>query len=389
MQLIAPPIHAAQTSTDVFRSPHSAEIYLRLATSEDDAQLTELIKEVMPSNGMLLSFERYPSYLQAIQVQSPEAQCVVIVAAEQPQRVLGMMLMVWKRCYIDQQVQQVCYLCDLRFSKALRGKKSMRLIMNYLSTQYPIDTLYQSIILTDNQLAQDIFHVERPDYFKPEIYDQVYTYSISRLKRHRAERNYRVEVLQVAQLPELKAFLQQMQRYYNFLPQDDLSGLRQQQPYWRGLRLEDFYVLRDQHDQIVGLYGLGHPKPFKQVRVLKYQPRMLLLRPFYNLYATWRGGIQLPKSQACFDYLVMHSPLCAPEQDQLFAYMLQHALTQTKRRGHRVLSLSLVEHDPRRSVLPLAQAEIIQAKHALHRFEDQPNQAFDRSKISYIDLYRI
>lgn len=69
--------------------------------------------------------------------------------------------------------------------------------------------------------------------------------------------------------------------------------------------------------------------------------------------------------------------------------MLQHGLTQTQRRGHQVLSLSLVEQDPRRSVLQSAQAEIIQARHALHRFEDLPNQAFDCSKISYIDLYRI
>lgn len=52
-------------NNEIYRSPNEPNFVVRSATVADDEQLVKLIAETMPSNGMTLAFERYPSYLGA------------------------------------------------------------------------------------------------------------------------------------------------------------------------------------------------------------------------------------------------------------------------------------------------------------------------------------
>ncbi|TCM60508.1 hypothetical protein EC844_13235 [Acinetobacter calcoaceticus] len=373
----------------LYRNESIPDLYLRLATWRDDAQLIELIKEVMPSNGMLLSFERFPSYLYAVQVQSKRPQSIVIVHEQRPDEVLGMLLVVWKDCYIDQQLRTMCYLCDLRFSPQLRGNRAMRLIMDYFKYNHPHDTLFQSIILSDNRYACEIFHAERPNYLTPYQYDLIYTYNVGRVKRSLVQDKYQVVELDESWIDALQYFLADMQVYYNFLPDYDFNEIVAKKRFWGDLKLEDFYLILDAEQQIVGVYGLWNQKKIKQIRVVKYDLKLLVFRPIYNLYTHFRGGFKLPKTRGMFDYLLMHSPICAPQHLDVFERMLSHAMQQTKLRQHKVFSLTLAESDPRRSVLKHLQSNAIQAKHAFHSFFDNPIAQLDRSKISYFDLCRM
>lgn len=375
----------------LYRSDSVPEIYLRASIEQDDPQLVELIKEVMPSNGMLLSFERNPSYLKAIQIQSTQTQSIVIVSEKSPQLVLGMMLMVWKNEYIDQKLRPICYLCDLRFSPQLRGKKAIRLIMDFLRLEQDKNTIYKSVILTDNSVALDIFHVQRENYPKPLPLDLIQTYSIGFSPIFNNQKIYRICCLDESKLEDLQQFLISMQEYYNFLPNFDFSemNLKAKHPFWGDLKLENFFLVLDQNQNILGIYGLWNQKKIKQIRVLKYTVFTSFFRPFYNAYVHFRGGLSLPKAQGIFEYLLMHSPLCAPQNLDVFESMLSHAQEQTKKMNQRVFSLTLAENDPRNRLFKSIKLKTLKAQHALHYFNDESVANIDHSKISFIDICRI
>jgi hypothetical protein len=52
-------------NNEIYRSSKEPNFVVRSATTADDEQLVKLIVDTMPSNGMTLAFERYPSYLGA------------------------------------------------------------------------------------------------------------------------------------------------------------------------------------------------------------------------------------------------------------------------------------------------------------------------------------
>jgi len=61
-----------------------------------------------------------------------------------------------------------------------------------------------------------------------------------------------------------------MKQPYNFLPNDDFSGLAESDHlFWLG-NMNDFYFMYEQHNQVVGLYGLGNQKAFKQTRLIDH-----------------------------------------------------------------------------------------------------------------------
>ncbi|MGS0705721.1 hypothetical protein ACVBEE_04065 [Acinetobacter sp. ANC 3781] len=45
-----------------------------------------------------------------------------------------------------------------------------------------------------------------------------------------------------------------MKQPYKFLPNDDFSGLPEfNHPFWLGMNMNDFYLMYEQHNQVVGL----------------------------------------------------------------------------------------------------------------------------------------
>ncbi|AOA58059.1 hypothetical protein [Acinetobacter larvae] len=372
-----------------FRSPAVPDLVLRSAEIGDDAQLLEVIKEVMPSNRMSLSFERVNSYLSASTILGHTRQCLVIVKETRPDQILGMFLLAWKQCGTAPQHYALCYICDLRFRKELRGKRNVRLIMDYLAATFPQHNFYQSIILADNVLARKVFHVTREHYFSPYIWDNIYTYNISHFKAIDLPHYLNVVPLEEGHIDAVLEFLADLQQYYNFLTIYDFKNIHTDQKFWQGLSYNDFYIVVDESNQIVGLYGLWDQKHIKRIRVLDYHYPLKLVKPLYNLYATLCGKMTLPKVRQCFEYLLMQGPFCSPHRADVFEFMLHHAMQSAKAQNHQILSLSLAENDPRRYVMEQATAEIIHAIHSLHSFQADPTQYFDRQKISYIDVARI
>ncbi len=372
-----------------YSSSNVPEFYVRPAVKSDDAQLVALIAETMPSNGMILSSERYPSYLKAANTLYNRADLRVVVPKSEPNRVVGMMNLGWKYCYVNSEPDVLRYVGDLRLKPEYRGKKVLRVLMDYLHDELPKDTLLQSIILEDNLAARSVLHEIHSGFPQPFNYDNIQTFAVSKVKKPPHYKRLRFEPLSLEKVAEANAFVQSMSAYYNFLPNYDFSTLSSgHHPFWQGLTLRDFN-LAYQDGQIVGLYGLWNQKSFKQMRVVHYSLLLKLMKPFYNAYAGLRGSLRLPQINEAFDYMMMHSPLCRPDDAETFSSLLFHAKGQLHRYRKSVFCLTLAENDPRLEQMKNTESHIMRAIHSFHSFQGNPHQKFDRSKISYFESGRI
>lgn len=376
--------------TLIYQSEKTPEYFLRYAVESDDAKLLELISETMPSNGMVLSFERFPSYFKATRTLYNTPEIMVIYHADQPDVIVGMMNIGWKECFINGAVNKIRYAADLRIKHNARGKKSLEVFMEYVSGNLPSDFIFQSVVLEDNKIARHLMHQKREGFANPYLYDQITTFTVSNVKNPNHSNPLKLVALTEQTIPDANDFVDRMKEYYNFLPNYDFSQLNENNhSFWVGMKVEDFYLIRNEDDQVVGLFGLWNQKSFKQTKVIKYSTTLKLIRPFYNVLAKVVGLIRLPQVGNSFDYLMCHSALCAPDDSETMSYLIYQAHLKTKERSKTTFCITIADNDPRQGNMGGFKAHKMKAIHGLHSFGADPKDYYDRNKISYFESGRI
>lgn len=372
-----------------FLSDQNNQLMIRDADEKDDAQLLCMIAETMPSNGMVLSFERYPSYFQATQVQYHQPEIKIVCLKDQPDVIVAMMNIGFKTCYINTKITQLRYVSDLRIDPNFRGKKTIEMLMDYLYTQLPLDEFLQSVVLKDNHIARHLLHKSRPNFPQPYIHDEITTYTISKVTKPSCYKQFHSQPLTQDWVSVANSFIESMKDHYNFLPHYNLNDLlADDHPFWLGVNLKDFTLIFAQNE-LVGIMGLWNQKIFKQTKVVEYSRFLKLLRPVYNIYAHITQQMVLPKQQQSFDYLMSHSVLGDPNRGDVFAYQLYQLSVQTKALGKSSFCITLSDDDPRKSTLDKVHAHKMHAIHGLHSFKNSPIGQFDHSKVSYFEVGRI
>ena len=110
------PIKKFKKINNSFKENILKEFYVRDATMADDVQLTKLIAKSTPCSGVQLAFERYPSYLKASKIHYNNSQALVVVSDHDPQKVLAMLNIGTRQCYVNGSKRSVHYIADFRLS---------------------------------------------------------------------------------------------------------------------------------------------------------------------------------------------------------------------------------------------------------------------------------
>lgn len=376
-------------STEMYRTKVVEGLHVRPAHISDDQKLVKLIAESMPSNGVLLSFERYPSYFKATQTQYEQPWVMVMAADDQPEKILAMFNLGSRRCYINGMVKPLRYVGDLRIGKTTRGKGLMNLFMLYVKHTFPDQEIYQTVILNDNVIARKVLHANRPGVPAHYVSDQVETHTLTGFKVQKPlNPNLSVTHMTRVDINPINRFIQHMSDYYNFLPSYDFKELLAQQPYWNGLSINDFYIIR-RGGQIVGLFGLWNQKSFKQTRIADYSKLIAFVRPAYNYWAKLTHQLRLPQKGNTLNYMMLHSALCNPYDTELYENILRIAHQKSTEKKCYAMCFTLAENDPRRDCKKVIISQKVQAIHAFHCFKDNPLKQFDAKRISYLECGRI
>ena len=383
-------LDVVNAASGLFCLPDYPEWAIRAAKPSDNAQILGLVASAMPSSGLMLSLSREPNYEAACQAAFVHSETWLIVAVAQPDRVVGMYTLSMRPCYVNGQVEMLRYLGDFRIDPMVRGQKLSRLTMHHLRTRMPAQYFAQAVVLADNKVAKQTLHRPHQDFVTHYTDQTLYTVTMtgcraSTLITPAGVTNRPACADDVAQMTE---FVQSMAAYFNFLPRYDFAGILNNQPYWKGLKISDFTLIFRGTD-LVGLYGLWDQKSFKQTRVLRYHPMIALLRPLYNIWAKYNQRLLLPPKGELLQYLMLHSPLCHPEEVELFDYMVQAAFMQTRQRGVAALCYSLTERDPRRVVQSRHYCNVIRGLHGFYSFGENPAPQFDPQRLTYLECGRI
>lgn len=377
---------------DVFCDADFPNWMIRAACPADNSSVLGLVASAMPSSGLMLSLSREPDYFAACQAAFMHSETWLIVAVEQPQHVVGMYTLSMRPCYVDGQVEMLRYLGDFRIDPQVQGQKLTRLIMRHLRTRLPAPYYAQAVVLADNKAAKQTLHRPHRDFVTHYTDQTLYTMTMTGCRATAAVsvagQALSVRCATAADVTAMNAFVYEMSEHFNFLPRYDFAEILLGQPYWRGLKITDFsLVFRDK--TLVGLYGLWDQKSFKQTRVMSYHPLIALLRPLYNIWARYNQRLLLPPKGELMQYLMLHSPLCRPDEIDVFDFMVQTAFSQTRERGVAALCYSLVEADPRRVVQERHYGNLIRGVHGFYSFGENPAPHFDTHRLTYLECGRI
>ena len=382
------PIKKFEKINNSFKENTLKEFYVRDATMDDDVQLTRLIAKSTPCSGVQLAFERYPSYLKASNVHYNNSQALVVVSDHDPQKVLAMLNIGTRQCYVNGSKRSVHYIADFRLSDFKR-KHLSQLLMGYLELNYSSKELYQSVVLSHTSASFKKIADENTGAPKRYITDQIETHTLTSFKNQK-ELNPSLIVSTMASddINLVNRFVGHMSDYYNFLPAYNFNGILNQDPYWTGLSFDDFLVFR-RNGQIVGLCGLWDQTAFKQTRIIDYGKLISWVRPAYNYWAKLNQQLSLPSKGEVVNCVMLHSVLCNPYDVDLFDSILRTALHTANSKKFQAICFTLAENDPRRDCSGQFISQKIPASHGFHCFEGSALSQFDSKRISYLESGRI
>lgn len=360
---------------------------IRNALPEDDKQLTALIGRNVNVKGTVLAFERKPSYLKATYAlyEIPEP---MVIEKKESGELIGMFNMGIRQTYINGVLKPLRYLAEFRCVNEKDMELALNLIRVYLTNHLVNDEIYQSIIL-DETIFLDLFinsnNATSLEYYKT---DGALTYTLTGFKNSLPENsNLVVDQMQLIDISEVHRFIKHMADYYNFLPAYDFNQLVAQTPYWQGITLEDFFIVR-RNANIVGLFGLWNQQSFKQITVIHYDKMLSIVRPLYNYWAGLTKMLHLPQPGEKINHLMLHSILSNPYNIEIFDFMLRVALDKANARQHKAISFSLVKNDPRNDCSLNFVARKLKITYGFHSKNPQNLQKFDQNRITYIECGR-
>ncbi len=375
----------------------------RAANVDDDLALRQLIAVPMTTRGVMLSFQREPSYFAASRVIY-KVNDHAVVQDTRSNDIVAVYSNGYRPCYINGLKQDLRYACDLRIKPQVRGK---HILIKHLFPRFQAtmqDPNFSHIIIfNDNHAARAA--IQSAKLGTADYYDEglIETLTLTGFKaKYLAEKiiqnvtsNLSLDLSQVqvrtasaSDVPAMNAFIVQMAAYYNYVLAYDFDELLAGDDYFQNLKIEDFqlYLL---DGQIVGMFGLWRQSSFKQSKILDYGKLIAWARPFYNVWARWSGGMVLPKRGESFQYHSLHSLLCHPQHLALHDQMLRDAYALSQRAGIGCISYTLSQQDPRQKLNACYKGELLVGMHGFLCYEGNPLDFIDRNLIPFLEVGRI
>ena len=267
-------------------------IVLRKAQATDDDDLRALLRNNSMNSWVNIAIEREPSFFAGEELMGPS---VTVIAQQdrEPHETAGMYTCSFLPVHVNGKPERVGYLAGLRVNPQYRNK--LRILKNGFAS---IESLvgnrgtlpfWFTSVASENTRARRLLEakLDGMPVYKP--LGDMETLAIS--TQHGRSKGW----LQQAQPDDIPAIVEFYNRYsesFQFSPvltQAWLSGLAGN----KGLKLEDFWLLKDGKD-ISGCMAIWDQRKFKQTVSHGYRYPLDRTYRLYNLFAGLTGRVKLP-----------------------------------------------------------------------------------------------
>lgn len=259
--------------------------------------MLEILRDVDMQAEIHVTEERDPDFfaIHALHLGEPYTLVIEDKSTEHgcDNPIVGFCSAVVRDGFIDGSLRRVAYVCDLRLLSSYRNKRILpracKEFFDFLLREKQVEAFY-SVSLQANKGA-----VAARRFSGGHVMSEFLMVNLPLVKRPRAPA-INVTKAVTADLDALAAFLasQSRQRQFGYCLDKDTLVKRLQ--CWPGLRLEDFYLVRNATGEIVGCTApwSTEASQLRCTRVMAYNGKMKWLRRFYDLEALLRRFRRLP-----------------------------------------------------------------------------------------------
>ncbi|MGM0563503.1 MAG: hypothetical protein ACQES2_04145 [Pseudomonadota bacterium] len=356
---------------------------VRRANESDNDAILEILESTPQMGYIQLAFERRPSYFAALAVSHDEPE-VYVYEDREKERIGGLFSCGKRKLFINGRMTTLRYTGDLRIHPEFQGTRALfRMARTLKNLSQPGEWMH-TVILSDNAKSLHAVSTGRgglPNYYKQARF---ITHSLF-LKPRRSAPGQKVRRAQAKDINAMQDLFDREAPNKHFTPAMDFRALnRGDDPHYRGLSLDDFYLL-EENDEITAFLGLWDQEPFKQTRVVDYHWSFALTRHLYNLWARVAGGFVIPpKGQTLRYYYACAVTVADNDPARLEALIAKIA---SKHNGE-VLTIGLDRRDPLNRATRRWRKHSLGSEHFVTSYESDPNEQLD-DRLTWPEVARL
>ena len=325
------------------------DVVYRLADRSSDELLRSLLRENDMQSWVSLSFQREPDYFLGEGLMG-DSYSVLVHHQHRPDKAMGMYSFSYLPVKLDGQGEILGYLGSLRVGEAYRNnlrylKQGYDSIRKLVPDQGSRKSWFTSIAIGNRQ-ARRLLEAGLKGLPKYTPLGTLLTIAIS---TSRGRCTGALQQLAKQDIEAFVSFYNKATAEYQYSPWLSKEWLQRLQGD-KGLRLDDFFVVRDQ-GRIVASLAVWDQRAFKQTVIHEYVKPLKRWRLAYNLYSALSGRPLLPASGDQLQQVYISFMACEPAYRQHLIPMIQHALYIVSKRKGCVGVLGLSTENPLLNIL--------------------------------------
>ena len=278
-------------------------VHVRDASPDDNDALRAIAAACPMEGDIALAVTREPDFFQLNRLEGERWRVGV---AEVDERVVGCVMAAERLAYVHGEPRRTLYAGDLKVDPTVRGSGVADALSAWARDAFAsmagADAPILMTILGGNRAMErrtsgrgGMPHFRR--------FATIRVFSIPLLvPRAFADARLRIVPATTNDVEEMMTLWQRVAPGRQFAPELTAERFASWLAIAPGLELSDYRVARDRTGRLVGFLAWWDQAPFKQLRVLRYSPRLRIARAVVNRVASVTSGVPLPDVGAVLRY---------------------------------------------------------------------------------------
>lgn len=320
-------------------------VQVREANPDDNDALRAIAASCPMEGDIALAVTREPDFFQLNRLEGERWRVGV---AEVEGRVVGCVMAAERLAYVNGAPERTLYAGDLKVNPTVRGRGVADALSAWARDAFAgmagVDAPILMTILGGNR-AMERRTGGRGGMPNFRRFATIRVFSIPLLvPRAFADTQLRVSPGSSRDVDEMVALWRRVAPGRQFAPELTAERFTSWLAMAPGLDLSDYRLARDRTGRLVGFLAWWDQARFKQLRVLRYSPRLRVARAIVNRVASATGGVPLPDVGAVLRYrTAVH--VCAPEPGVLRT-LLRASHRELRQARYAFATIGLDVRDP-------------------------------------------
>lgn len=278
-------------------------VHVRDASRDDNDALRAIAASCPMEGDIALTVTREPDFFQLNRLEGERWRVGV---AEADGRVVGCVMAAERLAYLHGQPRRTLYAGDLKVDPTMRGRGVADALSAWTRDAFATMAADRApILMTILGGNRAMERRTRGKGGMPHFrrFATIRVFSIPLLvPRSFTDAHRRVSAATAEDVEEMVALWRRVAPGRQFAPELTVERFMNWLAIAPGLDLADYRLARDRSGRLVGFLAWWDQAPFKQLRVLRYSPRLRVARAVVNRVASITGGVPLPDAGAVLRY---------------------------------------------------------------------------------------